>query len=275
MKLIIKGFIIGLGKILPGISGAMLAMSLGEYNKIINTIATLKQNTMEKTKYLSKIGIGITLAIILTSNIIVNCLNKNYFATILLFLGVIIGGIPNIIKQTKYNIKDIIMAILCIGIMIIISKIFITKKEYQINYNIIDFTKLILVGTIDAISSIIPGISGTALLLSIGYYKTIINTFANITQTHMIKQNIFVMTPFIIGFLLGTIIISKIINKIIEKNKNLINILVITFMIYTTYTLIISTIKPIKNTTEIVEGIMLLVISTIITNKISNKKKTN
>ena len=99
MKLILKGFIIGLGKIMPGVSGAMLAITLNEYNKIIESIANLRNNPIVNTKYLSKLGIGIILAIILGSKIILKCLNKYYFSTMLLFVGIICGGTINLIKR--------------------------------------------------------------------------------------------------------------------------------------------------------------------------------
>ena len=122
MNLIIKGFIIGIGKIIPGVSGAMLAITLGEYEKIIEAISNIKKNTIKNTKYLSTIGIGIILAITLTSKIIVKCLNMHYFPTMLLFIGMIIGGIPKIIKETKPKIKDILLSVIILLILFLIIK---------------------------------------------------------------------------------------------------------------------------------------------------------
>lgn len=276
MKLIIKGFIIGLGKIMPGVSGAMIAITLKEYDKIIESIANIKKDIYNNIKYLSKIGLGIILAIIIMSKIIVNSLNQHYFSTMLLFIGIIISGIIEMTKNITINKKDIIISIVAVIILCLI--LTILKKQNSNNnttYNIIEFIKLINMGIIDAISSIVPGISGTALLMYFGYYNKIINTFATISNITLIKNNILILTPFIIGFILGTITISKIINNLIKKYPNIINITITIFMIYTTTKLSLNTFKRISSIEELLLGILLFIATLIISIKISNKKKKN
>lgn len=273
MNLTIKGFIIGIGKIIPGVSGAMLAITLGEYDKIINSIAHMRDNLIKNMKYLSKIGVGIILSIILTSKLIVKCLDNYYFITILLFTGIIIGGIPEIAKTIKIKRKDIIISILCITGILIITNITPTPTTNVINYNIIDFTKLIGIGIIDAISSIVPGISGTAILISLGYYNHILETFATIPDLSLITRNLFILIPFIIGFIIGSILISKIINLALKKIPNIINILVTFLMSYTTSILLKNTLMKETNTLEIIIGIILFIISLTTTIRISNKKE--
>ena len=234
MNLVIKGFLIGIGKVMPGISGAMLAITLGEYNKIIESISNIKN--IKNIKYLSKIGIGIILAIMTTSKIIVTLLNRYYFATMLLFTLLIISKIPNLIKGLILIKKDIIISIICI--IIIIMLVPKTINEYTLKYTVVDFIKLIAIGIIDSASSIIPGISGTAILLSLGYYNIIIRTFASIMNIQLIQANLFVLIPFSIGFIVGTILISKIINIFIKKYPNILNMIVTMLMIYTMILLI-------------------------------------
>ena len=251
MKLILKGFLIGIGKIMPGVSGAMIAMSLNEYNKIIESIANIKEDIYNNIKYLSKIGIGIILAIVMASKIIVNCLNTHYFTTMLLFISIILCGTINIIKQTKPNKKDFIVSLIIIIFVILVKQ---TIKSHFINTNTkgaIEFIRIIGIGMIDALSSIVPGISGTALLMYFGYYEKIINTFATITCTKNLYKNILTIVPFTIGFMIGTIVISKIINKIIKKYPNTLNTTVIMVMIYALIMLTHSTIKSIPKTKEI------------------------
>lgn len=273
MNLVIKGLIIGIGKIMPGVSGAMLAITLGEYDELIESIANIKTKTVEKIRYLSKIGIGIILAIILTSRLIVKCLNNYYLLTMLLFIGIIIGGIPEIIKTIKPKKKDIIISIICIIIIAIITKTKIATNEYIIKYTIIDFIKLIGIGIIDSISSIVPGISGTAILMSLGYYNTILKTFATATNISLIKTNIFILIPFILGFILGTIFISKLINIIIKRIPNILNIIITIFMTYTTMLLLKNTLQKANNIKELILGIILFISTLIATIKISNKTK--
>lgn len=269
MNLILKGLIIGIGKIIPGVSGAMLAISLGVYEKILYALANLKKQFNENVKFLIKIGIGITLSIIITSKIIVKCLNDFYFPTMLLFIGMIIGGMPNMIKKIKFKKSDIIIVL----ITIIILSLFIFKKInitnlYEVKYTIIDFIKLIGIGFIDAFSSIIPGISGTALLMMTGYYNIILETFSSILNPIQIKQNLFIMVPFIIGFLLGILIISKLLNFTFKKYKNQSYIVIIIFMIFTSTTLVKNTFTYTYTLVELLIGITLFIIGYLLSLKL-------
>lgn len=272
MKLIAKGLIIGIGKIIPGVSGAMLAITLGVYERILFSLANLKKEFFANAKFLTKIGIGIILSIILTSKIVVKCLKCYYFPTMLLFIGMIIGGIPNLLKKVKFKKQDIIVSFIS---LVTLSFMFFNNNTvtnlYEIEYTIIDFIKLIGVGFIDAISSIIPGISGTALLMMIGYYNIILKTFGSILNISQLAQNIFTMIPFSIGFLLGIIIISKILNLLFKKFKNTTYIIITIFMTLTTIILIKNTFEYMYTTTELLIGISLLIIGYIISLKLDNE----
>ena len=272
MKLILKGFIIGIGKIMPGVSGAMIAITLNEYDKIIESIANIKENIYDNIKYLSKIGVGIILAIIIGSKIIVNCLNNYYFSTMLLFISIILGGTIKLIKEIKINKKDLTISIVIIILAVLILKISKLQNYNTNTYGITEFIKLIGIGIIDAVSSIVPGISGTALLMYFGYYDKIINTFATISNINNISQNILTLIPFIIGFIIGTIGISKILNKLMKKYPNTIKTIVGILMIYTLIILSMKTIKNIPKINEIIFGIIIFITSLTISLKISNKK---
>ena len=271
MNLIIKGFIIGLGKILPGVSGAMLSISLGIYEQIIESISNLRKNIIKNSKFLSKVGLGIILSITLTSKIIVKCINTCYLPTMLLFIGMILGGLPNLIKITP--IKKLHITVISI-IMILL---FITLKDINIiNNHIIEYTifeilKLIGIGIIDAISSIVPGISGTAILMMLGYYNVILDSFATILDITKINHNIFILIPFGIGFIIGTILISKIICMIIKKRKNIINLIVIVFTIFTTIFLLKKTLTTNFTCIQLIIGIILFMIGMKISIYLDNK----
>ena len=231
MNLVIKGLIIGIGKILPGISGAMLAMMIGEYERIIYSISTINENSKEKIKYLTKIGLGIILAISLISKIIVKCFNKYYLPTMLLFLGLIIGDIIKI-EKTKILKKYIHYKNIYI-VIIVVTILQLGKKMIDINININlskkTFKNLIIVGMIEAVASIIPGISGTAILLKINCYDTIIKTFATIFDYNCIIQNLKIIIPFFLGFIVGIFIITRLLSKInkitIKKIKQICEII--------------------------------------------------
>lgn len=271
MNLIIKGFLIGVAKIIPGVSGAMLAISFGIYYRTIEIISDLKSINEEKIKFLTKIGIGIILAITLSSKIIVKCLKQHYLATMLLFIGMIVGTIPNMMKKTRINrnnIKDIIIASIIILILITIIKKIQPKAQVVIEYNTINYIKLIGIGMIDASSSIIPGISGTALLMMLGYYDIIIKAFSTTWNIYQLRYNIFILSSFIIGFIIGIIVLSKIISIVINKNKNVANITILIFIIITIFQLLKKTFMTNNSIYELIIGTILLILGMVISSKL-------
>ena len=98
---IFKGFIIGIGKVIPGVSGALLAISMNVYDKSIYYVKNFNNNRKSSTKFLIPLGIGIVLGIILFSKVINYLLDNHYSMTMFFFIGLIIGTLINLIKEMK------------------------------------------------------------------------------------------------------------------------------------------------------------------------------
>lgn len=210
IKLFFKGIMIGIGKIIPGVSGSVIAMSLGIYENIINSLSNLFKNTKEKIKYLLPIFIGILIPIILGSKLILYLLTKYYFLTMMFFIGLMSGGIKPIFKEIKdkQSRRNIIIMTIPIIIFLIFDVLF-KKANININYNNIN---CIFLGIIEALSSIIPGVSGTAIMMMLGVYDKVLLTFSS---TLYIDKLLF----FIIGIILGILLISKVINYCLTNYK--------------------------------------------------------
>lgn len=218
----------GLGKIMPGISGAALAMMLNVYEKTINAIINIRDNLLSNIKYLTFLCIGFLMAVTVGSNIILYFLNKYISIVIFLFIGIILGGIIPIIK----NIKNLTVNQMIISIIIIF--VFLILTTFRLNtislFNSSNFFIYLLSGIIDAFSSIIPGISGTALLMLIGTYNDIIKSFATIFNIEYILLNFTILFPFFIGILIGGYFTLKFVNYAFKHYKNISYICIIGFM---------------------------------------------
>ena len=177
--LIIKGFIVGVGKIIPGVSGAMLAITLGIYDKCIYAISNFTKNIKNNLYLLFFIGIGIILSVGLFSNMVIYLLDSSYFITMCFFIGLIIGGVPKLYNESKVNVKNkknIGLIIISFLIILVINYI---NPEYVIKTNA-NFITLISIGILEAFAMVVPGISGTALLMLIGYYDMVLIRFREI-----------------------------------------------------------------------------------------------
>ena len=211
--LIIKGLIIELAKVMPGVSGAILAISMGVYDKGINAITRFFDNIKENIKFLFFIGIGIIIAIILGSNIVYFLLNNYYVITMLFFMGLIFGSTPKIISKVDKSIKGIMISFITFIIITLLTNLNINNNS--VSNSIIIY---LISGLIDAFGMVVPGISSTALLMVIGTYNNIIYSLSSIEN---IIINLNILIPYGIGIFIGIIVTSIVINYLFKKYNNL------------------------------------------------------
>ena len=211
--MILKGFIIGIGKILPGVSGAMIAISLGIYEKCIYILSNIKKELINNIRFIMKLTIGFILSILIGSRIIHYFINNYYVYTIYLFIGLIIGTIPSIINEVGFNKKSIFYILIGFTILFLINFISLS----------IDINSYFILGFIEAISMLIPGVSGTALMMLLGNYNMMLDLLINPFRYQFII--------FILGLLFGIILLAKLINYLIIEHKTKTYYLIIGFLI--------------------------------------------
>ena len=101
IKDILKGAVIGIANIIPGVSGGTMAVSMGIYDKIIHSVTHLFSEFKKSVKTLLPIGIGVVIAIVAVARLIEYMFGVIPFQTNLLFIGLILGGLPSIAKKVK------------------------------------------------------------------------------------------------------------------------------------------------------------------------------
>ena len=257
----IKGFIIGIGKIIPGVSGAMLATIMGVYDKYIFYICNFKNNIKAAIKYLFPIGIGVIVSIILFSKIISLCLDKYYVITMLFFIGLIIGGFSFIVN--KVNKSDYYISIISFVIFFLIVILNI-NNSYVIKNNFFDFIMFFVSGIFEAIGSIIPGISGTALLMLFGTYDIIVYSIGNIT-------NIRIIIPFVIGVIVTVILLVKVVDYLFRKHNNKMYAFILGMFISSVVLLIIQIFKTKVYISDLIIGIIFMICGIVISNVFDEK----
>lgn len=259
--LIIKGVIIGIGKILPGVSGAILAISLNVYDKGLDAITNFFNNVKKNTSFLIKLGTGILIGLIFFSKIIKYFIINYENQTIALFIGLIIGGIPILFKEIK-NKKHYLYLVISFILIMLLSLININNNKTNLT-----FIDLLISGFVEAFSTILPGISGTSLLMLLGSWTTIINAISNITNINSLKT----LTFFSIGIFIGTIIISKLLSYCFKKIKSITYSIILGISLSTTLSLILKKIK-ISNISQLLTTIILIITGYFISKIITKNK---
>ena len=185
----IRGFCMALADSVPGVSGGTIAFILGFYDDFVNSLNNLissnKSGRISALKFLSKIGIGWASGLILSVLFITNIFEKNIYEISSLFLGFIISSIPLIIKSerktlinNKKYIVYLIIGILVVGAMTYFNPVSSTGQSFSIKLDNLSpiFTLYIFISGLIAISAmVLPGISGSTILLIFGLYAPILN----------------------------------------------------------------------------------------------------
>lgn len=256
--LFIKGLIIGIGKIIPGVSGAVLAIILKVYDQGIESITNIINNPKKSIPFLIKVGLGIILGIILFSNIINYALNNYYIITMLFFIGLIVGGIPNILKEVdKKDYKYTIIIILLFTLLSLLN----INNNYIIKNNFIDYIIFFIGGILETCGTVIPGLSSTALLLILGIYNIIIESISNISKLIIDYK---ILLPYILGIISSIIFVSKTISKLLKKYKKKTYSIILGLILSSILVLIVKTFTYQVTLIELFIGLIFMIIGIII-----------
>lgn len=204
-----KGIIVGIGGIAPGLSGSVLLVILGLYQKTITAIGTLFKDFKKNIIFLIPLFLGFGIGVIIFSKI-VNYLLVNFeMYTRFAFLGLVLGTIPLFYKEVKkYGFNNKCYIVIFISIIIGIITFNINKELFPTITNP-NLFQSILLGVAVASSSIVPGIDSAVILSSLGLYELYVSSIANF--------NIQILIPAGFGLIFGAIIISFIMNKLLSK----------------------------------------------------------
>lgn len=219
---VFKGTLIGLGSILPGVSGGMIAAAFNIYEDLVSALSNIVKTPIKAFlsiwEYLIGIGIGILLGVIVIATVF-----KAFPIPItLLFIGLILGGIPSLIKDIKNERKKWFDYLIMIIMIILMISALLLKPGATQDVNLFEYA---LIGLLIAIPLIVPGLSGTMILMSLGLYTGFIDVVYGFIN-ELFKFNIssaFTYVPKLtimgITVLVSLFIISKLISYVLKKHR--------------------------------------------------------
>ena len=265
---IIKGFFFGVANIIPGVSGGTIAITMGIYEDMISSISGFLKNPKKSIMYLLPIGIGAVLSILLMSKIISFCLDRFPAPTNLFFIGLIVGGIPLLtrkVKGAKFNPINAFLLLLTFSIIMFMT--FSDGGGSNMDLSNVTFGKMILlfiVGMIAAGCMVIPGISGSFVLMLLGAYKPVISVIGDLTNFSNLGHNLSILIPFGIGVVVGIILIAKILEFLFNKYEVSTYYAILGFILASVITLAVTVIGVHASVIEIIVGIVLFAVGSTI-----------
>lgn len=227
IRMILKGVVIGIANIIPGVSGGTMAVSMGIYDKMIHAATHLLSEFKKSMQVLIPIIIGAGIGVVALARIIEIMFEKVPFQTNLLFIGLIIGGLPAMAKKVKgktvrlgHLLSFLLFFVLVAGLALVGEQ---EGAAADLSFSLLNVIKLLGVGVVASATMVIPGVSGSMMLMLMGYYNPIlteINRFIDNLLDFNIQgllEGCLVLVPFGIGVVVGIFAIAKVIEIIFEK----------------------------------------------------------
>lgn len=227
---ILKGAVIGLANIIPGVSGGTMMVSMGIYDTLIYCITHLFRQFKKSVLTLLPYFIGMAVAIAGLSFALKWAFAYYPLPTNTLFIGLILGGLPAIVKQLRGNRINAWGWLLFIVFfaLIILLQAFQKENSVVIQLSLMEVVKLFAIGVVASATMVIPGVSGSMILKLLGYYEPIVTeslpaliSGALHGDWAAVGANVGILLPFGIGIVVGIFAIAKLIEVLLAKQKAL------------------------------------------------------
>ena len=236
LKRLFAGMAIGVGAAIPGVSGAAVALIFRIYEDLINAINSFRTHIKESIIVLLPILLGIILAVIPCIYLFSLAFEHLMFVLISMFVGFLVGSLPSVtdeikgLKPNKKYVTIFVIAIIFVALMGVGSVFLGPQINLDAQFNEMPiwlYFVLIPVGVLAAVALSVPGLSGSLILLVIGFYRPLVD-HARLWAGDIVKTGdwsnfgklIGMIGCFAIGCIIGVVIISKLMRMLLDKYHN-------------------------------------------------------
>ncbi|UJF15744.1 DUF368 domain-containing protein [Jeotgalibaca sp. MA1X17-3] len=224
-KNIIKGLFIGAGAIAPGVSGGVLAVIMGVYEKMTTSLSNLFIDFKKSFLYLLPLGMGGVAGIFFFSNIMEYLFIHFNIEVRFGFIGLMIGTFPSLLRTANkkgFKKSYLFLFILTLGMTILFS-VLEGRIAGGTGRGGDSFFHFLLYGAVVGLGSIVPGLSSSVMLIYLGAYEELLSAISTI--------DIKLLVPIGIGFVLSFLVIAKALSYLFEKAYGLVYYLILGFVV--------------------------------------------
>ena len=216
----LKGIVIGAAMIIPGVSGGTLAVLLNIYDELLDAINSLFTNFKKSILTLLPVLMGAAVGFVLLIFPLSYGLEKCPLIIISLFVGLIIGGIPQLYKKVQNKESPLSIFLGLASIILMISLCFVVTN-IDISFTTLSFPLMLYIGlggVLSAVALVIPGISGSMILILLGLYTPLLGVISETIKFTNLMHNILILLPLGIGLILGFFSIAKLMSYLLKKH---------------------------------------------------------
>ena len=225
---VLRGVVIGVSNIIPGVSGGTMAVSMGIYDRVIYAVNNLFKQFRKNFRDLLPILIGVLIGLFAFAALIGSLLGTKSdeipitrLPTNFAFIGLILGGLPAIFKRVnmkKAGIPGIILFLVFLALVVVLP-LLNPPEARTVDHSVGTILLMVLLGAIASSTMVIPGISGSMIMMLLGYYNTVINAMNDLRGGDW--SSLVILLPYVIGLLVGIVFIAKLMNFLLKKHAAL------------------------------------------------------
>ena len=225
---VVRGAVIGVSNIIPGVSGGTMAVSMGIYDRLIYAFNKIFRQFKKSFRELLPILIGVLIGLFAFAALIGTLLGTNSeeipgtrLPTNFAFIGLILGGLPAIFKRV--NMKEakwpgLILFLLFLALVVVLPLLSPPEMK-MVDHSLGMALLMIPLGAIASATMVIPGVSGSMILMLLGYYNSVINTMNDLRGGDW--SSLVILAPYVVGLLIGLVSIAKLMNYLLKEHATL------------------------------------------------------
>lgn len=212
---VLKGIVIGVANAIPGVSGGTMMVIMKVFDRLLGAVTLNLKKLKENFVFLLTIIIGMGIGVILSSKVLSVCFEQFYVQTQFFFMGVVLGSLPMIYKEAtkEKKLSPIHLIPFIIGVAVIIGVSLVSESmganTVRTSLDASTFIYLTIISIVAAAAMIMPGLSGSLVLLILGGYQTVIQAVD--------EMNIPILIPVAIGVIIGIVLCAKLITICLKK----------------------------------------------------------
>lgn len=225
---ILRGMLIGVANIIPGVSGGTMMVSMGVYDTLIHSITHLFKEFWKSIKALLPYAVGMLIGILAFASIINWGLENYQLPTNTLFIGLILGGLGPLLKRIDRKKIGPAAVIAFAALFALIIWLGLQNRDSIQNADTVDMNAgqmliMVFLGMIASGTMIIPGVSGSLVLMLLGYYKAVTGALKTVAHglVHFdfagLGQPMLMLLPFVLGIVLGIFGVAKLIEWLTNR----------------------------------------------------------
>lgn len=175
----LAGFVIGIGCVVPGVSGGLMAVSFGLYRPMLDALIGYFKDVRGNTRFLLPLAVGGAVGFVLGALALERLMSLCQTAMLFLFIGFILGGVPGVVLQANekgFKPRYLLALLGGLGASLLMTALPQTGAQGQA----LNTAQSLLTGAIQGVSTVVPGVSGSFLLIYLGWYQPYLDAVSSL-----------------------------------------------------------------------------------------------